>query len=77
MDVTFTRMVQVEFARITELLNITDEPPLTAVNEAELPQFENEESTGLASTSWGGNESVSVTCVSALSRSLFLIRILN
>ena len=77
MDVTFTRMVQVEFAGITELLNITDEPPLTAVKEAELPQFDKEESTGLASTTLDGNESVSVTCVSALSRSLFLIRIPN
>jgi len=67
----------VEFAGITELLNITDEAPLTAVNKAELPQFDNEEATGSASTILDGNESVSDTCESALSGSLFLIRIDN
>ena len=70
-------MVQVESAGIAESLKITDRLPLTAVSEAEMPQFDKEETTGSASTKLGGNESVSVTCVSALSRSLFLIRILN
>ena len=54
-----------------------DEPPLTAVNEAELPQFDNDAETGLASTTLDGNGSVIDTCVSAISRSLFLIRIAN
>lgn len=54
-------MMHMEFAGITESLNTTDEFPLTELNEAELPQFDNEEETGLASTILVGNESVSAT----------------
>jgi len=76
-DVTFTTIVQVEFAGMTELLNVTDEAPLTPMNEAELPQFDKEEATGLASTTLDGNESTSDTCISVVVGSLFLIRIVN
>lgn len=62
---------------MTELLKVMDEAPLTAVNEAELPQFDNEEATGLARTTLDGSSSVSDVCVSAVVRSLFLIRIVN
>ena len=66
-----------EFAGMSELLKVTDELPLTAANEAELPQFDNAEATGLASTRLAGNASVSAACVSAVVRSLFLMRIVN
>ena len=70
-------MIHVEFDGMTELLKVTDEPPLTAAKEAELPQFDNAEATGLASTRLAGNASVSAACVSAIVRSLFLMRIVN
>ena len=70
-------MVHVEFAGMTELLSVTDEPPLSPINEAELPQFDKDEATGLASTTLDGNESTSDTCISVVKGSLFLIRIVN
>ena len=77
MEVTFTRIVHVEFAGITALLNATEVPPLTAVNKAEAPQFDNVEETGLARTTLDGNWSVMDAWVSTVSRSLFLILIVN
>lgn len=70
-------MVHVEFAAMTELPRITDEPPLIAVNEAELPQFDNVDETGLARTTLDGSSSISDACVRAIVGSSFLIRIVN
>ena len=72
-----TRMIHTEFTGIAELLNVTDEPPGTATREAEPPQFDREDETGLASTILAGNESTSDTCVSAKARSLFRIRMIS
>lgn len=76
-DVTFTRIVQVEFAAIVALLNVTVEPPLLPVTVAELPQFDVDAETGLARTTFAGSESVSDACVSAEVRSLLRIRIVS
>lgn len=74
-DVTFTRMVQVEFAGMVAVFNVTDDPPALAAKEAELPQFDNEGETGSASRRLAGSSSVNDVRVSATSGSLFLIRI--
>lgn len=70
-------MEQVEFAAMVALLNLTVEPPLLAVTDAELPQLDKDAETGSASTTLSGNVSISDVSVSAPSRSLFRIRIVN
>ena len=63
MDVTFTRMVQVELGAMVPLFSVTDVPPLTAVTDAEAPQPVSEGETGLARKTLAGRVSVSEACV--------------
>lgn len=58
-DVTLTRIVQVEFAGMEAFVSVIVDPPLVALNVAELPQLDRDGETGLASTTFAGNESVS------------------
>lgn len=47
-DVTFTWMIQVEFAGISALSRVNESSPTSAVNDADVPQFVSEEATGLS-----------------------------
>lgn len=76
-EVTLTRIVHVEPAAMEALFRVTVEPPLLALTVAELPQFNKEGETGLARITFAGRLSVSDVWVSAVSRSLFRIRIVS
>ncbi len=54
-EVTLTRMVQVEFTGMVALLSVTDDAPLTAVTRAELPQFIKDGEAGFARITLAGN----------------------
>ena len=66
LEVTFTVIVQVEFAAIVPLFKATDVPPLTAVKEADAPQPVRVGETGLARNRSAGRLSVRDTCVRLL-----------
>lgn len=66
-------IVQVELGAMVPLFSDTDVPPLTAVNEAEVPHPVNVGETGLARKTSVGRLSVSETWVKVVLGSLFLI----
>ena len=75
--VTLTRIVHVEPAGMVAFVSVNVDPPLLALNAAELPQFNRDGETGFARTTFAGKLSVSDARVIAVSRSVLRIRMVS